>query len=190
MNENELKELWKSEESKSLPIINFEKVQKNIASWQNKLHQKIKFDVIISGAFYLILIPLCFVLPKLAYFMPIILLIALWGYWKMWGIYQLETKTDDYKTIKEFLTKKNGMLSNYIRRTRQIVYLTMPLFVIATILVQVTFNEFLEMWVRVIFLVIFLEIFAIIFSEVYFRIMYIPAIRKSQELIEQLESEK
>ncbi len=189
MNEQELKEIWKSVESEDLPKINFEEVQKNIVGWHGKLRRKIKIDVWSSIGFFVVFIGLCFIVPDAVYFIPIIALMSGWGYWELWKIYKQENETEDYKTTKEFLEKKNMLLSNYIRRSRVILYVTNPLIIFATLSLQATVKEFFDHILQVISILVFLELFVILFTEVYFGIMYIPSIRKSRELIKQLESE-
>lgn len=189
MNENELKELWNSEKPNNLPKINFEQVQENISIWQSKLRRKIKFDVIASFAIVLTLIPLSFRVPNLVYFIPIVLLMMGWGYLQMWKIYKLENQSYDYKSTKEFLEKKSLLLQNYMRKSRIIGYTLNPLIILAIFSVQATFKELYEHIVQLISILVFLEVFVIVFSEIYFRIMYIPTIKRSKELLEQLESE-
>ncbi len=189
MNENELKELWKSEEANNLPNINFGHVQKSIEVWQNKLRGKIKFEFIVNALMLISLIPLSFIVPKFVYFVPIILLMTFWSYLKLWEIYKQETKPGDLINTKEFLEQKTKLLTNYMHKLRLIGYLVNVPIIVATMSVQATLQELYEHRVQMISIIVFLEIFVIIICEIYFRIMYIPVIKKSQELLEQLESE-
>jgi hypothetical protein len=98
--------LWNSEDSKSLPKIDFKRVQANISVWQNKLRRKIKLDILLNVLLLIILVPACFVLPELVYFMPIVIAGSILGYWKLWKIYKQETGIENAKNSKEFLNKK------------------------------------------------------------------------------------
>ena len=190
MNEKKLIELWKSGDAKDSPTINFEQIQKNRNIWRKKLRRKIKLDILASAVFYIALVPICFVLPKLIYFLPVIALMSVLGYRELWRIYKQETKTEEHKSIKEFLQKKNLIITNYVRGTRIILYSTIPLFVLASFLVQVTFEWILDHLIRVFLILVISEVFAIIFNELYLKIMYLPSIKESKELLKQLESEE
>lgn len=187
MNENELKELWNSEDSKSLPNIDFEQIQKSLNTWHSNLRKKIKLDIVINALFLIILIPVCYILPELIYFIPIVIVGSFLGYWKLWQIYKQETGIENAENSKEFLHKKTYQLASAIKWTRIITYSIVPFLVIASLLVNLTIKQLLEVYVWVIILIVFFEIFAIIFCEVYFRIMYFPSIKTSNELLEQLE---
>lgn len=189
MNENELKELWNSEDSKSLPKIDFEQVQENISVWQNKLRRKIKFDISINAILLIALIPVCFILPKLTYFMPLIILMSLWSFRKLWHIYQQEMQINNYENTRMFLETKTSLLKKYIRQTRWVTYLTIPLLLLSTFLLQATVQWLWERFITFFLIIFILELFTVIWCEIYFRIMYFPVIKTSKELLEQLESE-
>lgn len=189
MNEQELKELWKSDEIKDFPNIKFEQFQKDIIGWHGKLRRKIKIESLVSIFIIAGSVPLAFILPKIVYYYPIIAVMMIWGFWEMWRIYGQETAADDSENTKEFLKNKTNLLTNYICRMRTITYFIMPFLAFSTLLFNATLRDIFDHWQRVFLMLLIIEIFVIAFCEIYFRSVYFPLIRKSRELIEQLESE-
>lgn len=190
MNEQELKEIWKSDEIKDFPNIKFEQFQKDIVGWHGKLRRKIKIETLVGIVIFVGLVPLAFALPEIIYYYPIIAVMVIWGFWEVWRIYRQETGADDCKNTKEFLEIKTKLLTNYIYRVRVIMYSTMPFIAFSSLLFNATLKEILAIWWRVLLLLLVIEIFVIAYCEIYIRIMYFPSVKKSRELIKQLESEE
>lgn len=189
MNEQELKEIWKTTDSQDLPEIDFEAVKKNIAGWHDKLRRKIKIDILINVLFYIAVIPAFIAYPKILYFAPLIIIIWIWYLWELLRIYKHETASADGENTKEFLKKKTRLLTGYIWQTRVIAYSITPFLVIAALLVNTTFKKLLENAAGIFLLILVFEILVLAIVEIYIRIIYFPSIKKSRELIKQLESE-
>lgn len=189
MNEQELKEIWKTTDSQNLPEIDFEAVKQNIAGWHIKLRRRIKIDVLINVLFYITIIPAFIAFPKVLYFAPLVLIIWIWYLWELLRIYKHQTASADGENTKEFFEIKSRLLTDYIWRTRVIAYSTTPFLAIATLLVNATFKNLLENSAEVFLLMFVLEILVLAIIEIHIRLVYFPSIKKSRELIKQLESE-
>lgn len=70
------------------------------------------------------------------------------------------------------------------------MYSTMPFIAFSTLFFHGTLQDILDIWWRILLLLLVIEIFVVAYCEGYFRIMYFPSIKKSRELLEQLESEE
>ena len=189
MNEQELKEIWKSVDADDLPMINFEEVQKNIIGWHGKLRRKIKVETLFGILTIICLIPLGFALPQIVYYYPFVAIIYIWWFWEIRKIYRQQTITDNYENTKEFLENKISLITNYIKKTRLILYLTMPFIAFSSLLFNATLQDIFDIWWRILLLLIVIEILVVAYCEIYFRIMYFPLSREAQKLIDQLESE-
>ena len=190
MNEQELKEIWKSVDAENLPKINFEAVQKNLIGWQNKLRKKIKIDLFITIVLNLIAIPFYISIPYFIYFTPLIAFIWIWYLLQMRRLYKYETKPHDFKNTKEFFNIKTSLMSKYIRQTRIITYPATPIIYILIWIIFGSSEQISEHLIQIIFVIIVLEIFVVAYCEIYFGVMYYPSIREANELLKQLESEE
>ncbi|MGI8544769.1 MAG: hypothetical protein ACR2MD_15010 [Aridibacter sp.] len=189
MNENELKDLWNSEDSKTLPKIDFEQIEKNINGWNDKLHRRLNIEFFLGIVCFVAFIPISYLLPEFMYYLPIIAMFSVWYYWELWRIYKEKNESNDLRSTKEFLKYKTSNLTNFINRTRIITYSMIPFLAFSTLFFNLTFEEIKEGWIRVLILLIVLDIFAVAFCEIYFRFMYFSSIKTAKELLKQLESE-
>lgn len=189
MNEQELKEIWKSVDEEDLPIINFEEIQKEFVGWQSKLQRKIKIDIFLNVLFYIVLIPVFIAFPKLIYLFPVIALVWIWYLWELLRIYRQEKLSSGLEYTKLYLEKKKTYLVNYIFRTRLFLYISTPFMVIATLYVNGDLKLFRENPGYTFILLILLEISIIIMTEIYVRMVYSPSIKNLKNLLKQLESE-
>lgn len=187
MNEDELKAIWQSEKETVLPNIDFEKFQKESLAVETKLKRKLKFEIIFSVILPFAILPLCYFIPKLVYFTPLIFLACVWYIMKVWKMYKRKTNSENFQSIKKTLEDQVSSLTDFIRWNRLILYPSVPFLVITSLLVQLTFAELLNSGGRVISLIIVLELFSVIICELYFRAVYFPIINKSNELIKELE---
>lgn len=188
MNEQELKDLWKSADLGDIPEIDFENLQKNIDIWHGKLRRRLIIDLWFTVPSLLVFIPAAYIAPEILYYFPIVALFAVWLAWRVWKIYKLESTGEDSKDTAEYLKALTSKLSNYIKWVRIVLYSTMPFFALSTLYFNWTHEQVLEHSLRVSIILLLAEIFAVAFCEIYFRIMYFPSLRKSRELINQLEN--
>ena len=189
MNEQKLKEIWKSADAEDLPAINFEVVQKNVIGWQNKLRRKIKIGLFFTVLINVIAIPLYISIPEIIYFVPLIAFIWIWYLLQMRQLYKSQTTPDDYKDTREFFNVKTSLMSKYIRQTRIITYPATPIIYFSIWIIFGSFQQIHEHLIQIIFVTVVLEIFVVAYCEIYFAIMYYPSIREARDLIKQLESE-
>ncbi len=190
MNEQELKELWKSDEPIDLRNVNFEKIQENVTAWQGKLRRKIKLDIFINILGYVLLIPVFYILPKLLYLSPIFAVIWIWYLWELWRIYKLETKSFGFEDTRLHLEEKKTYLENYILRTRLILYVSTPFIIFVTVWIFSGLKTIFENPTNLIIGIILLGIVSVIIGEIYVRLIYSPSVKKLKGLLAQLTSEE
>ncbi len=202
MNEDELKDLWKSAEEKNTPRINFEQIKKATNSWQRKLRRRIEVEVLVGVLVFIIYLSLLFFYPHGLYILPIIILCYVWQYHKLWLMYRSNTQKQDILSTKEYLDGKAKELTNFIRKSRFSYLWFLPPFVLFTYYISVSMHprtkEFFDfeylfahpdlIYISLIFCGA-LTILTIIACEISIRISYLPSLDSVKELLKELESE-
>ncbi len=203
MNEQELKEIWKSVDTEDLPTVNFEHVQKNMIGWHGKLRRKIELDFLLGVLILVIYLGLAIPFPYALYLLPFIVVTYLWYYRKLWLIYQSETQVQDIINTRKYFEDKATKLNGFIRENRILALFFLPPFVLVSYYVSLSGNprttkymeyEYLSahpdlIYTSLIFCAI-LTVGAIIGVEILLRIFYLPSLDRVKELIKQLDSEE
>ena len=187
MNEQELKEIWKSGEPSDLQNVDFEKIRKNIKTWQDKLRRKIKTDIFLNLLTYILLLPFFYFMPKLVYLTPVMAIIWAWYLWELLRIYKLETKSFGVENTKLHLEKKKNYLKNYIFRTRLILYVSTPFIILLSLWIFISSKAVVENPAVIAVGIILVEILVAVICEIYVRLVYSPSVKKLEDLLLQLE---
>lgn len=189
MNEEELKNLWQSEQT--APTVDFAELQKSLNIWHDKLRRKVKIEIWVqSAAVALTFIPVFFY-PKFIFFALFILVLGIWYIPELRKLYK--SGDDEIGSVKQSLNAKILTMQNYFRRKRM-MYAFTPIGVPAIFYGLGNLNRFsntTERWIIsfVISLIVF-EILVIIATEIHFKILYKPALNELKNLLRQLNSDE
>ena len=190
MNEDELKQLWKAD--RSSPTIDFAGLQKLSDDWHNKLRRKARIDAWVQGATSVAcLIPVVFY-PKLIFAAILVFILGVWYVREVRGLYidgKFEIGSID---VRQTIKMKIKNLNSYFWRTRIAVYVFTPLTLIAA---YYGIGAFDRPSVTIINWVIWLskiliiaEVAVIICTEIYFNILYKPALSDLKKMLRQLDT--
>lgn len=191
MNEEELKNLWKADPTE--PTIDFAAFQKSLDVWHDKLRRKVKIEIVIQGAVTAISLIPAFFLPKMIFASLFVLILGIWYVRELRGLYKEETP-ENQLDIKHSLNAKILTFKKFIRRTRFVMYVFTPLIIPALFYGLNIFNNLLITNIELIrslfiFFIIY-EILTFIATEIYFKILYKPALNELKNLLRQLESDE
>ena len=190
MNEEELTNLWKADQT--APTIDFAALQKSLNIWHDKLRRKVKIEIVIqSAATAISLIPALF-LPKMIFASLFVVILGVWYVRELRGLYK--ENTSNYLDIKHSLEVKIVAFKQFIRRTRFVMYVFSPLIIPALFYGLNIFNSPMitttELARSLLIFFIIYEILTFIATEIYFKILYTPALNELKNLLRQLESDE
>jgi len=191
MNEEELTNLWKADQT--APTIDFAALQKSLNIWHDKLRRKVKIEIVIqSAATAISLIPALF-LPKMMFASLFAVILGVWYVRELRGLYK-EENTPNYLDIKHSLNVKILAFKQFIRRTRFVMYVFSPLIIPALFYGLNIFNNPLitttELVRSLLIFFIIYETLTFIATEIYFKVLYTPALNELKNLLRQLESDE
>ncbi len=189
MNEDELKNLWQTDET--TPRIDVELLQKNSDVWYGKLRRKARIDVWAQGITTAIsFIPVLF-FPRLIIASILALILGIWYVRELRGLYKNGGLDIQSKAVSESITEKINYLSRFFWRTRIALYIFMPLTLIATYFgLDFSFAPSIPFESRVIRLtaiLFFAEVLVVILCEIYFIILYKPALKQLKKISKQMD---
>ncbi len=208
MNEQKLKEIWKSADSQDIPKIDFEKVQKNMLSWHSKLRRNIQLDFLLGTLLLVIWLVLIIPFPTAIYPLPFFLIVYLWYYWRLWTIHRGKTQGQDVINTRKYLEDKATKLTKLIRGSRIITLLLLYPCILATYYAVLSGNQYsakfidyeflstdpvllylaLTLYAVLIICGAILVIVGMVILEISLRKFYLPSLNRVKELIEQLDS--
>jgi hypothetical protein len=195
MNEEELKKLWKADQT--APTIDFAAFQKSLIVWQNKLRRKAGIDIwaqsIAAGLF---LIPVFFY-PRLIFAFVLVVILTVWYVRELRRLSNLETSEADYAVVKHSLNAKIQTMKSYFRRTRFVMYVLTPLIFHGAAYGMGIYDkpptepaDWTSLMIKsIIFSTTLYEILTFIATEIYFKILYTPALNELKNLLRQLDSD-
>ena len=186
MNEEELKAIWKKSENAQIGKYDFERVKQNSLASQKKLRNKIKWDVATNVAVYILLIPVIIRFPKLLFLTPVAAAVWIWYLWEISRIYKHDADFQKFENVKSFLSGKQKLLSNYLKRTRYIAYLGTPFISFLSLWLFAPIGDLLNSPAIVATIIVFSEILVIIIIEIYIRKIYAPTMDELEDLLRQL----
>lgn len=191
MNEDELKNLWKTDQT--APKIDFTALQKSLDIWHDKLRRKVKIEIVIQGAGTAVSLIPAFFLPKMIFACLFVLILGIWYVRELRGLYKEET-AENQLDIKHSLNVKIRTLKQFIRRTRFVMYVFTPLIIPALFYGLSIFNNpsitTKELMRSLFIFFIIYEILTFIATEIYFKILYTSALNELKNLLRQLESDE
>lgn len=191
MNEEELKNLWQADDA--APTIDFNAFQKSLTAWQNKLRRKVRIDIWAQSiAAGLTLIPLFFY-PKMIFASLMVIILGVWYVRELRGLYKLETNEFDDITVKNSLNAKILTMKIYFRHTRIAMYVFTPLIIPAlfyglNILNNPSITAYELIRSLSVFFIIY-ELLTFTATEIYFKVLYTPALNELKNLLRQLDLE-
>ncbi len=191
MNEEELKTLWQNPES--TPEINFARLQKLSDDGYRKLRRKAKIDVWAQTITAVAcLIPVYFY-PRLIFAAVLALILGIWYARELRGLYKNGPIDIEKTSVSDSIKARIRYLKSFFWRARIAVYLFLPLTLAATYYGLGYFDnsavslERALIWLAI--MIIIGEVLVVIFCEIYFLILYKPALRELNEISRQLVSE-
>ena len=192
MNEQELKNLWQADQT--APTIDFAAIQKTSDEWHKKLRRKVRVDIwaqiLVTAA---ILVSIIFY-PKMIFLAIYGLFLCIWYVRELRGLYKSEIGEQNNVAVKHSLNTKLQTMKSYFRRTRIATYGSVPPILITAFYGLNFFDDpsvtFAQIVIGLIFILILCEISVVIVTEIYFVILYKPALNELKNLLRQLNSEE
>jgi len=196
MNEEELKELWQADQT--APTIDFAAFQKSLIAWQNKLRRRAGIDIwtqsILTGLF---IIPVFFH-PRLIFAFVLGVILTVWYVRELRQLSNLENSEADYAVVKHSLDAKIQTMKSYFRRTRFVMYVLTPLIFHVAVYGMGIYDkpptepaDWTSLVIKsIIFSTTLYEILTFIATEIYFKILYTPALNELKNLVRQLDSDQ
>lgn len=189
MNQEELKKIWKAGDA--VPIIDFAGLQELANGWHVKLRKKVRIDIFMQSITAgLTLIPVFFY-PKLIFASLSVIGIGIWYVRELNGLSTPENSEAGRIAVKQSLDLKISTMKKFFRRTRIVMYALTPWIFPAALYglgyfdrISITFAEWAVWFIKT--LVIY-EIVTIIATEIYFKIIYTPALYELKSLRSQFE---
>lgn len=188
MNEEELKNLWQTDAD--APTIDFARLQKSLNVWHAKLRRKVKIEIVIQGAATAISLIPVFFFPKMIFASSLVLIIGIWYIRELRGLYKEETD-ENRLDIKRSLDAKILTMKRFFRRTRIAMYVFSPLILLAAYYGLNSYTNHSATVKNLLFTIIrtffAYEILTFIATEIYFKILYAPALVELKKLRRQLD---
>jgi len=191
MNEDELKKIWKADQT--VPGIDFANLKNISNAWHGKLRRKARIDIWVQSiTAALTLIPVFFY-PRMIFAFVLVVVLGIWYVRELRVLYKREGTDADQIAVKDSLNAKILTMKNYFRRTRFVVYVLCPVIVPAAFYGLGFFDKpgvaFTDWAFWMIKILAAYEIGVIIGTELYFKITYNPALVELEGLLRQLDPE-
>ena len=190
MNEEELKNLWQKDQA--APEIDFAGLQKLSDDWHNKLRRKARIDAWAQGTTAVVCLLPVFFYPKMIFASVLVFIFGVWYVRELRGLYKDGSFEVDCIAVSQSIKAKIETLKRYFWRTRIAVYVGMPLTLIAAYYGFGTFDDpsvtFTNWAIWLMKIMIVAEVAIVISTEVYFKILYKPALKELKNLLRQLDS--
>ncbi len=191
MNEEELKDLWQTD--RTAPAIDFAKLQSSLDGWQTKLRRKTRFDIWFQGVTSaLTLIPVYFY-PRLIFASLGVIAVGLWYIRELRELSEIEPPETAPLDVTKVLTAKISKMESFFRRTRFVLYVLAPLLMHAAFYGLGHYDrppnepEWTSLLIKsVVFTTVLYEFLAFITTEIYFKMLYTPALNELKNLLRQL----
>ena len=192
MNEDELKSLWQTDQT--APKINFGQFQILLKAWNGKLRRKVVVDIWMQIIATVLTVILVFFLPKMFILALMTVIICIWYVRELRGLYKLDSGETNHIGVKKLLETKIQTMKNYFRRTRIVMYIIMPFVIPAAFYGIGIFDKpsanFADSASLIIDFLLIYEIMVFIATEIYFKILYTPALNELKNLLRQLNTEE
>ena len=192
MNEDELKKIWKADQT--VPGIDFANLKNISNAWHGKLRRKARIDIWVQSiTAALTLIPVFFY-PRMIFAFVLVVVLGIWYVRELRMLYKREGTDADQIAVKDSLNAKILTMKNYFRRTRFVVYVLCPVIVPAAFYGLGFFDKpgvaFTDWAFWMIKILAAYEIGVIIGTEIYFRLTYTPTLNELKTLLRQLDSDE
>lgn len=192
MNEEELKKIWQADQI--APTIDFAAIQKISDEWHDKLRRKVRVDIwtqiLVTAA---TLVSIIFY-SKIIFLALYALFLCIWYVRELRGLYKSEVGKPNNVAVKHSLNRKLQTMKSYFRRTRIATYGSVPPVMIAAYYGLNLFDDSSISTAQIVRGLIFISIISgiliVIITEIYFLILYKPALNELKNLLRQLDSEE
>jgi hypothetical protein len=186
MNEEELKAIWKNNENLSLDDFDFQAIKQKALQSQHSLRRKMRWELVFGIVLYVLIVPVCFAVPRILLLVPIMIASWVWYLWEIRRIYRLESDIQDFANFKEFLIRKRRFLRGYIKRIR-IAYFGVP-FVFSTFFIVLgSFEEAFNKFATFISILVFCQVLTMFLIEINLWLVYRSPLDETEDLLRQLD---
>jgi hypothetical protein len=193
MNEEELKDLWRSESS--MPEVDFTKLENSLNGLAKRLRTKIVIDFSLQGVALLVLVVFLYFRPKAIWGAAVLLLPAAWYLWELFGLYKAKNAPADKLALKESVKEKVHALKSFLRAGRIATYAFSPIVIwlmyyaiLGYDFSALTSNEIMIASLKLTAISLLMEVLIVIICERYYKALYTPALKELEALLTELES--
>ncbi|MGB7210315.1 MAG: hypothetical protein WBD27_16795 [Pyrinomonadaceae bacterium] len=190
MNEDELKQLWKADGSS--PTIDFAGLQKLSDDWHDKLRRKARIDAWLQGITTVVSLVPVFFYPRLIFAAILVLILGVWYVRKLRGLYNDGRFEIGSIAVRQSIKAKIKDLNSFFWRTRTAVYVFTPLTLIAVYYGIGAFDRssvtFINWVISLSKILIIAEVAVVTCTEIYFKLIYKPAMNELKTLLLQLDT--
>lgn len=188
MHENELQEIWKSEQTAPLPTVNSGDVKLKSEELARRFSRKIIIEVVAGIPIMPLLIAALCYFPGGVYFLPLVFILSIWYSVETYKLYKSSKQTNNVD-LKSFLQNRERSIRGYMTRGRIGIYSMMPFLVVSSTLVGARYRGLTPTLQDLTILVIGFEILIIILMELYLRNYYRKDLTGIRRLLHDLDSE-
>lgn len=192
MNEEELRELWRSA-GQDAPAIDPKPIGKVSDDWRKRVRRNAKIDITIQIGVTALAVITCIFRPQLWLFTLLMIPICIWYVRELRELYRLDTARADLP-VRELLESKIQTFEKFFWRTRFVVYAVNPLAIHAFFYGFGLYKglpndpDYTSILIKsIIFVTALYEVAAVIANEIYFKLVYKPAYNQLKDLCEQLK---
>lgn len=188
MNEDELKEIWN--DGGASPAIDFPRLQNLSDNADKKLRRNAKYDVLTQGSVLVLTCTSIYFYPKLV--IALILLLSL-GVWYIRELRKLSLGAGLHissSSVRERIKERIAQMNSYFWRTRIACTVFIPLISFATLYgmgMYDSWQKFIDRSGEFAKFIIIAEIGVIVINEIYFRILYTPALKQLENILSEFD---
>lgn len=192
MNDEELKTIWQTESN--ISTVDTARLGKLSDDWERKWSRKARIDAWVQGVTTAACLVPVFFYPRLIFAAVLVVILGVWYVRDLRRLYKSWGLEPESVSVRESTMGKIEYLSRFLWRTRIVVYIAVPVTLLLTYFGLGFFDDAgisSERWVnRLAIILPIAEILTIIFCEVYFLVLYRPALKELREISRQLDSGK
>lgn len=188
MNDEELKKIWQTEAD--APTVDVTRLSKLSADWERKWSRKARIDAWVQGITTAACLIPVFIYPRLIFAALVVVILGVWYVRDLRRLYKSWSLDPVSVSVSESTSAKIEYLNRFLWRTRIVVYLAVPATLLLTYYGLGFFEDsgiMSERWIKRLAIILpIAEILTVFFCEIYFLVLYRPALKELRDISQQL----